>query len=536
MEQILGHDTYSEMDKMVHCSGSSFARLEPITILWSDKSFENEIKIGARHMIELVDEDEIIKQRKQGRYTNEELLNYLKEFYEEKGKVPAAIDFSNNPKYPCSVTYQMRFNSWNNALEKAGLKQNKKDEYSIEELLSLLNKFYEENGRIPNTMDLRNNPKYPNFRTYLKYFSTWKKTLEAAGFDSKYFTNPRNEKRVHKSKYTKFQLLEFLRIFEIENGRNPTRRDFLNNPKLPNYQTYKYQFGSWNNAIKAAGLEIYDPNEPRKYTDEELLEFLNKFKSEEGRTPGERDFVNNSKYPGFVTYQRRFETWNNALKLAGLETNIGGTGKQYEKDELLQFLIDAKIEFGRIPVESDFINNTKYPGFTTYVRYFGSWDNALREVGMDLDTSVRKGILDTSNKRGRMWELCIFKSFEKEGAIDHSGKNPKSPIDGTCPNNQNYDAKVAELIGEGWSYDLRRGNRSKIQWFYLGAFDKGYNKLEYAWRIPEKLFINETTIRICENCKYNINNLSIYSITDKISYTFEKLKENWKNKMCQELK
>jgi len=493
------------------------------------------------------------------RYTDQELLNYIVKFYEDNGRVPTANDFLSDPQYPSSPTYRSHFGSWNDALEMAGFRPNKKNNYTKQELLESLEKFYEENSRIPSTRDLRNNPKYPNFISFNRQFGNLENALKLLGLENRNncdicggpLTKPtriynENGGRTgkwqcnkcymknyeYKSKrYTDEELINYLKKFYEEKGRVPVRRDFINSSEYPNYQNYTAHFETWNSALKTAGLKVYDPFE-KNYTDEQLLDELRRFKREEGRSPGQMDFNNNPEYPGFVTYQRRFGTWNAAIKLAGLETNVGGTEKEYTKEELLDLLLYFKEDNKRIPVESDFISRPEYPSFTTYVRYFGSWGNALKLVGMDLDTSVRKGILDTTAQRGRMWELCIFESFEKEGAIDHSGKNIHSPIDGTCPNNQNYDAKVAELIYDGWPYDLRRGDRSKIQWFYLGAFSKDYKKLLYAWRIPVAFFKNDTTIMVGlkNNRKYNIERLKIYEITDKIVKTFEEMSENFERR------
>lgn len=59
----------------------------------------------------------------------------------------------------------------------------------------------------------------------------------------------------------------------------------------------------------------------KKYTDRELLNRLRRFEKENGRVPVQNDFNGNHKYPGFKTYERQFGSWNKALKLAGLRAN-----------------------------------------------------------------------------------------------------------------------------------------------------------------------------------------------------------------------
>lgn len=84
----------------------------------------------------------------------------------------------------------------------------------------------------------------------------------------------------------------------------------------------------------------------RKYSDNELLEFLTTFEREKGRSPKEEDFINSSKYPCVKTYQSRFGKWNNALKLAGLQLRKGGS-REYKDEELLEFLVTFEREEGR---------------------------------------------------------------------------------------------------------------------------------------------------------------------------------------------
>lgn len=115
----------------------------------------------------------------------------------------------------------------------------------------------------------------------------------------------------------------------------------------------------------------------KKYTEEELLDYLRIFEKNEGRTPKEEDFINNPKYPGFRAYINRFETWNKALDKAFGTKRYKYGREQYTEEQLLEYLILFEKKEGRSPKIEDFTNNTEYPGFTTYVRYFGSWIDAL---------------------------------------------------------------------------------------------------------------------------------------------------------------
>jgi len=65
-------------------------------------------------MVNLIDRHDIKKKHKG--YTDNELLEYLRQFHEEKGRIPESRDLDNDSKYPCSGTYKKHFGRWNRAV------------------------------------------------------------------------------------------------------------------------------------------------------------------------------------------------------------------------------------------------------------------------------------------------------------------------------------------------------------------------------------------------------------------------------------
>lgn len=54
-------------------------------------------------------------------YTDDELLDYIRQFYEENGRPPSQNDFANNPAYPSYSTYFRRLGNWSNILKIVGM-------------------------------------------------------------------------------------------------------------------------------------------------------------------------------------------------------------------------------------------------------------------------------------------------------------------------------------------------------------------------------------------------------------------------------
>lgn len=188
----------------------------------------------------------------------------------------------------------------------------------------------------------------------------------------------------------------------------------------------------------------------------------------------------------------------------------------YTDDELLNHLKNFYRENKKIPTRRDFNNNPEYPGYKTYCYRFGSWNNAIKLVGLDMDTLARHSILQSTNHKGRSFEIRIIYAF-KNAYIDLSGNNHSSSCDGICPNGKAYDAKSARLYeNKYWPFIVKNKYKEDIEIFYLGAFNEDYTKLLYVWRVPGELIEdNFIYVGIYNSFKFNIENMKEYDITDK---------------------
>ena len=238
-------------------------------------------------------------------WTEEKLIELLVKFKKKLGRIPTMEDVRAAKDMPSAATYQRLFGSWNKALGAAGLKPNMKYDWTREELTELLIKFREKLGRIPTTEDLRSAEDMPGVNTYVKYFSSWNRALEAAGF-----------KLNMRYGWTKEELIELLVKLGEKLGRTPTIKDVRAAEDMPSTDTYTSYFGSWNKALEAAGFR---PNARRDWTREELIELLVKLVEKLGRVPKTRDADTAEDMPCARTYMKLFGSWNKALEAAGLE-------------------------------------------------------------------------------------------------------------------------------------------------------------------------------------------------------------------------
>lgn len=263
-----------------------------------------------------------------------------------------------------------------------------------------------------------------------------------------------------------------------------------------------------------------------------LIEFIRHWKRKNGRVPREKDFNNNRRYPSYITFIRIFETWNNAIREAGLQLHNRGGGLLCTDEELLEHLIKWYEDREEPPSKEDFLYNSKYPSFTPYNR-FGGWQNSLKILGLDTDSIVRRGIIKTNQQKARLGEIFVNNCYKDIiGRIDLSGKYYKSPFDGTSREG-NDDVKTSKLYADYnyWSFKILNINIDKIQWLYLLAFNEDYTKLLYAWKVPKdklRIEVIVVVIGLRTTYEYNIENMKEYEITDEIRPIFEKWLENIK--------
>lgn len=287
-------------------------------------------------------------------------------------------------------------------------------------------------------------------------------------------------------------------------NKNPTKDDLKNiKPEI-----------SIRELCKLPGQELKDC----------LLEYLKYFYYKEGKIPASLDFYKNPKYPSRELYRNVFVSWNSAIRDAGL---IPNRHRQLNNKELLTYLIQFYEENGRPPVAIDFYKNPKYPGRELYRKVFKSWQNALKFVGLDIDSMIKRGYIETSDQKGRLGEIFVFDHFNEIG-YDLSGENKNSSCDGICPQGYNYDVKTSYFKENGlfWRFHLDSVDIDEIEWFYLLAFNEDYTKLLFAWRIPALDLIEDIEkgqIWIHVN---NLESLKEYEITEKIKHIYEKWRNN----------
>lgn len=194
--------------------------------------------------------------------------------------------------------------------------------------------------------------------------------------------------------------------------------------------------------------------------------------------------------------------------------------KDYTDKQLLSCLLQFYEKYGIPPTKRDFYKNSDYPSHKTYEKRFVSWSNALKLVGLDIESIVKKGILVSKQQKGRFAEIIVKDHFKKY-PIDMAGENCMNPYDGICPAGNIYDVKSSGLhIKNGgiyWIFGTNNKHKDDIEIYYFLAFNEDYSELMRIWRVPGEIIEkNYFEVGLRHSYEFNIENMKEYDITNKI--------------------
>lgn len=301
-----------------------------------------------------------------------------------------------------SKSYTRRFGSWNEAKKAAGLKTRKpgvarnpgQDPIPKEDLVSELQRLADDLGRTPSTRDMSEKGKYCS-DVYERRIG-WNNALKEAGLKPNMGLNLGED-----------ELISHLQDVAKKLGRTPRRNEIRHHGPVSS-GPYRRFFDSWNDAVEQAGLE---KNSRKNISEEELLSELNRLAEELDRSPKRRDMREFGKYSGGV-YWKRFGSWNDALREAGLDIIYL---EEVSRKELINEIQEVSEELEKVPTKSDLLERTKYSNHW-YQKEFESLDEAFREAIPDrYGEKLLRHFRLSHLPGGDNWEEQRQKAMERDG-------------------------------------------------------------------------------------------------------------------------
>jgi hypothetical protein len=257
----------------------------------------------------------------------QEAFSKVQEFYKQHGRIPIRREMEK-----INTLARRYFGSWNNFILAAGLKPrvHKTAEEIKQQLLALLNDFYDRNNRIPMRREF--SAKSTSVR---KYFGTWNKFIIAAGYNA-------NDRRIPSVGKLKNSLVKFY----IKHHRSPTVGDCTHKYGLYNYRSYftHFKVTTWADVLEYAGLDSYF--RITTMTDSEAkTKVIQLIKKHRIKYYKDYERLKPENFPS-VWYVKEKFGWNNLCYLAGTKIPIT---KISIKDHYLSL---AK-ELGRTPTTKE---------------------------------------------------------------------------------------------------------------------------------------------------------------------------------------
>jgi hypothetical protein len=156
-------------------------------------------------------------------------------------------------------------------------------------------------------------------------------------------------------------------------------RNFINE----NTEEIIKEFGTWKNAFNVANVQLDKHN---KYTDDEIIKTLIDFYREYGENASEYRYKQEKRKPYPSTIYNRFGTWNNAIKQAGIEKIRKPIKKLDMTDQdLINILKEADKEItGNLSKQKydEWAKSNKKVRANTIIKRFKTWNDALRKANI----------------------------------------------------------------------------------------------------------------------------------------------------------
>jgi len=159
----------------------------------------------------------------------------------------------------------------------------------------------------------------------------------------------------------------------------PTAHEFDSDREAPTHRTARHHFGSWGEAVKAAGFEPRGVGHP-KVGAEEVVEHIQRL-ANDGEPPTVQEFNSDREAPSHATAAERFGSWAEAVEAAGYQPLPGG--RPVTADEEIIEHIQRLADGGEPPTAPEFDSDPQAPCRSTVRNHFGRWSKALKAAGYE---------------------------------------------------------------------------------------------------------------------------------------------------------
>lgn len=238
-----------------------------------------------------------------------------------------------------------------------------------------------------------------------------------------------------------------------------------------------------------------------KYTEEFLISELHRFVDEHGRIPVKYEMTANSGYISNATYDRRFGSWNNALKVAGLKLNK----TQEKRTGLENCCICGNLKKENQKWITSGLQNNEVMCIRCYKKSFNDYLNGNLNV-------------DSSTGFGFLAQRVVAKTLKLKLKNDcNCSVNFRHPYDLYDKNKYGkIDVKARCLWNNNqWEFTLR--NSGSTNTFILVGFDENKKNILRVWIVDanDNLAVKKKRIYITNNLRCGLKRAKPWEVESK---------------------
>lgn len=250
--------------------------------------------------------------------------------------------------------------------------------WTNESIIAEIQRLYREGENLSaRNMQMRHSALFSSARSP-SHFGSWRAAVEAAGLD---YDQIRSQRRL--GAWTKEGILEAIRRRYAEGKSLAPAAVRREDSRLFAAARSKRHFGSWSKALEAAGVDYTPIKGVRRWNREKIVQTIRELYAQGVDLRWSNiDRVNPSLYRA-ARLPQNFGSWRNALQAAGLRVEEFAPITRWTKERILEEIRRLHHAGHDLSLESMRKRNPYLVSIACQSRFFGSWEAAVAAADLE---------------------------------------------------------------------------------------------------------------------------------------------------------